>query len=343
VKTLLATEFRKNPALEQRLAELTELLSACQEKVNQEYVKPRFPVLLIMGVPRSGTTLFLQWLAASERWGYPSNTISRFYGAPYIGARVQQILFEHDYLNEITAYQQIASSTYTSSHGKTKGPTAPHEFWYFWRRFFAFEQDASVVPPEALKKVDVARLNAELATLEAALEKPLAMKAMLLNWNIPFLDAAFEKVLLVYIKRDPLYVLQSIMEKRREFGSEERWYGFKPREYHWLKGLDPITQVAGQVYFTQQAVEDGLSQVHESRKMVVDYEQFCREPAIVWERLQSTMAAEGCIIEGEYAGPDRFEATNRLRVSAERWVDLTKAFDAVQRMDSEGRPIGADQ
>ena len=331
MKTLLATEFRKNPALEQRLAELTELLSACQEKVNQEYVKPRFPVLLIMGVPRSGTTLFLQWLAASERWGYPSNTISRFYGAPYIGARVQQILFEHDYLNEITAYQQTASSTYSSSHGKTKGPAAPHEFWYFWRRFFTFDQDSNAVPPQALEHVDVARLNAELATLEAALDKPLAMKAMLLNWNIPFLDAAFEKVLFVHVKRDPIYVMQSILEKRREFGSEDSWYGFKPPEYRWLVKLDPVTQVAGQVHFTQRALEDGLAQVADSRKMTVGYEQFCREPAVIWKMLQSTVAAQGCSIEGPYSGPDHFEATNVARVSPERWVDFGNALKAIRQ------------
>jgi len=334
VSTFPPAEFRKNPILEQRLAELNGLLSMCQEMVNQEYAKPRFPILLIMGVPRSGTTLFFQWLAASGHWGYPSNTVSRFYGAPYIGARVQQILFEHDYMHEITAYQQTAA--YTSSQGKTQGPTAPHEFWYFWRRFFTFSEDANVVSPEALQKVDVARLNAELATLEAALDKPLAMKAMLLNWNIPFLDAAFEKVLFVHVKREPVYVMQSIIEKRREsFGSEDRWYGFKPPEYHWLKELDPITRVAGQVYFTQKAVDNGLSQVDESRKMIVGYEQFCQTPAVVWELLHSKMAAQGCSIEGQYAGPDSFATTNSARVSPARWNDFQKAFGTIQTMDGQ--------
>jgi hypothetical protein len=327
-------EFRKNATLEQLLTELNDLLSACQEQVNQAYTRPRFPVLLIMGVPRSGTTLFFQWLATSGRWGYPSNTVSRFYQAPYIGARVQQILFEHDYMNEITNRQN--ADAYTSSHGKTKGATAPHEFWYFWRRFFTFDQDANVVSPEALAKVDVARLNTELATLEAALDKPLAMKAMLLNWNIPFLDAALEKVLFVHVKRDPLYVMQSIMEKRLEyFGAEERWYGFKPPEYRWLIEHDPITQVAGQVYYTQKAVDEGLAHVDEARKLVVGYEQFCQNPAVVWEMLQAKMAAQGYCIEGQYAGPDSFATTNSARVSPARWNDFQKAFRTIQHMDGQ--------
>jgi len=327
-------EFRKSATLEQLLAELNGLLAVCQEQVNRQYTRPRFPLLLIVGLPRSGTTLFLQWLAESKQWGYPSNIISRFYGAPYIGARVQQILIEHDYKNQIADFQK--TEPYSSSLGTTRGATAPHEFWYFWRRFFPLAEDADVVPPAALANVDVARLNAELATLEAAQGKPLAMKAMLLNWHIPFLDTAFEKVLFVHVKRDPILVMQSILEGRRQnFGSEDRWYSFKPPEYRWLKELDPVHQVAGQVHFILKAVEEGLSQVAEPRKLEIDYEQFCQNPAEVWQRLQSRLAAQGYALEGTYQGPDRFEATTTVRVSPERWASFQDALVKVQKWEHQ--------
>lgn len=330
-------EFRNSPALEQLLAELNDLLSVCQQEVNHRYARPNFPILLIMGVARSGTTLFFQWLAKSRRFAYPSNLVSRFFRARYVGARVQQILVEHDYRNEIMGFEK--TEPYASSHGKTKGATAPHEFWYFWRRFFPVRGDAALVPPEALEDVDVTRLNAELATLEAALEKPLAMKAMLLNWNIPFLDRAFEKVLFVHVERDPLCVMQSIMEGRQHyFGSAESWYSFKPPEYRWLKELNPVTQVAGQVHFTQKAVKAGLSQVNESRKMAISYGRFCREPAAVWETLRCKMAAQGCRFVGRYEGPDHFEARNSVRVSAERWGQYQEALEAIQEVDSQRCP-----
>ncbi len=60
-----AAEFRKSATLEQLLAELNGLLAVCQETVNRQHTRPRFPLLLIVGLPRSGTTLFLQWLAES--------------------------------------------------------------------------------------------------------------------------------------------------------------------------------------------------------------------------------------------------------------------------------------
>ncbi len=325
-------EFYKSATLEHLLAELNGLLAVCQEQVNQQYTRPRFPLLLIMGLPRSGTTLFLQWLAESKQWGYPSNITSRFYGAPYIGVRIQQILIDHDYKGEITDFQKTVP--YASSLGKTKGATAPHEFWYFWRRFFPFDKDVDVVPSEALANVDVDCLNAELATLEAALGKPLAMKAMLLNWHIPFLDGAFKKVLFVHIKRDPLYVMQSIMEgRRRNFGSEEKWYSFKPPEYRWLKDLEPVHQVAGQVHFILKAVNEGLAHIAEPCKLEIDYEQFCLNPAGVWETLCSKMTAQGYKFEDDYHGPDHFEATTSMRVSPERWARFQDALAEIRKLD----------
>lgn len=323
-------EFRKNPTLEQVLTELNDLLSVCQEEVNRHYTSPNFPILLIMGVPRSGTTLLLQWLAESGHFAYPSNVISRFFRAPYIGARVQQMLVEHDYRNEITGFGK--TEPYTSQHGKTKGATAPHEFWYFWRRFFALVGNAGLLPPEKLERIDVAHLNAELASLEAALTKPLAMKAMLLNWHIPFLNSSFERALFIHVKRDPLYVMQSIMKGRREyFGSEYTWYSFKPPEYGWLKELDPVTQVAGQVHFTLRTVEAGLSQVDNSRKITIEYERFCREPALVWETLRSRLATQGYRLEDQYEGPHQFRARNTVRVSPERWHEYEEALEAIRK------------
>ena len=332
-------EFRRNPKLEQLLGELNGMLSTCQESVNRRYENLRFPILLMMGVPRSGSTLFMQWLAESQCFGYPSNIISRFYVAPYIGARLQQVLIENDFRNEITDFKK--NVPYESTLGKTQGALAPHEFWFFWRRFFTLGQNAHVVSPEVLEQVDVATFKRELASLEAALEKPLAMKGMFLNWHIPFLDAIFDKVLFVHVKRDPAYVVQSMLESRQKFfGSEDRWYSVKPPEYEWLKGLAPVKQVAGQVYFVQKAVEAGIAQVAESRTLVVNYEQFCETPAVIWEAIRSKMAAQGYALDGYYKGPRRFEAANRIRVSSQRWTDIQAALLAIQQ-PLRGSPVPA--
>ncbi len=328
-------EFRRNPKLEQLLGELNGLLSVCQEAVNRKYESLRFPILLLMGAPRSGTTLFMQWLVESQCWGYPSNLISRFFEAPYIGARVQQVLIENDFRNEITEFKE--NVPYESTLGKTQGALAPHEFWHFWRRFFTLGPEADIPSPESLAQTDVARFKRELASLEAALEKPLALKGMYLNWNIPFLDSIFDRVLFIHVKRDPAYVIQSLLESRQKFfGSEGMWYSVRPPEYTWLKDLDPVSQVAGQVYFVRKAVEAGMTQVAEPRRLSVDYERFCETPAETWEAIRSKMAAQDYTLDGEYTGPRSFEAANHIRVSPERWKDIQESFRAIQRNDNPG-------
>ena len=85
-------EHRRNPRLEALLDEISGLLGPVESEVAARYHMPAYPVVLVMGLPRCGSTLTMQWLAASGRFGYPSNLLSRFYAAPYVGARIQQLL-----------------------------------------------------------------------------------------------------------------------------------------------------------------------------------------------------------------------------------------------------------
>jgi hypothetical protein len=325
-------DFRRNNQLESLLKEVNGLLSRCQEEVNSQYTKPRFPLLLLMGAPHSGTTLFMQWLAESQQWAYPTNLISRFYAAPYLGARIQQILIENDIHGEISGFKPTAR--FTSTLGTTEGALSPHEFWYFWRRFFPLEQDADIVLPEKLTQVDVEKLNCEIATLEAALEKPLALKAMLLNWHIPFLDAAFDKVLFINLKRDPAYVVQSMLAGRqKQYGSEEIWYSFKPPEIAQLKTLPPVQQVAGQIQSIRQATDAGIAQVDPARAITLQYEGFCQNPAAAWAELVEKMAGLGYSLKREYDGPAHFDAADTIRVSPQRWHEIQQALDGMEQTE----------
>ena len=324
-------DFRRNHKLESLLREVNGLLTHCQEEVNRQYVRPRFPLLLLMGAPHSGTTLLMQWLAESQQWGYPTNLISRFYAAPYLGARIQQILIENDIHGEISGFKETVP--FTSTLGKTEGALAPHEFWFFWRRFFPLQPEADVVLPEKLAQVDIVRFKSELAALEAALGKPLALKAMLLNYHIPFLDAAFDKVLFVNLKREPAYVVQSMLEGRQKRnGAEEFLYSFRPPEYAWLKNLPPVAQVAGQIGFIRQATDAGMAQLDPARALTIHYEEFCRDPAATWADLVEKMAGLGYSLNRDYTGPGRFDAANTIRSSPERWADIQRALKDVERL-----------
>lgn len=127
---------------------------------------------------------------------------------------------------------------------------------------------------------------------------------MILNYTIPFLDAIFNKALFIQIKRDPVTNVSSVLDaRRRQLGSEAAWYSFKIPEYDELKDLDPVTQSAGQVYYIDKAVTRGMASVDESRKLVVQYEDFCEDPGQMFWQLAEKLK----LIERNYKGPEQFK------------------------------------
>ena len=322
--------FRKDETLERLLREVNTLLASAEEQVLTRYRMPRYPVVIIVGAPRCGSTLTLQWLAATGRFAYPTNLLSRFYGAPYIGARIQQILTEHDFQGEIFDFNPEVP--FTSNLGKTRGALAPHEFWYFWRRFFN-AADTHYLTPEEVQRADTARFAAELAALEDAFGKPLALKGMLINWNIPDVARALEKVIFLHVKRHPFYNIQSQLEARvKYFGRREPWHSLKPPEYHRLKALSPIEQVAGQIYHTVRAVEAGLAQLPPARRLEIRYEDFCAHPERLFHQLAEKFAQQSCTLNGPYTGPSRFEVANRVRLPE---ADCRAIIAAYRRFSGE--------
>ncbi len=270
----------------------------------------------------------MQWLASTGIVAYPTNMLSRFYGAPGVGALVQLMLTDerYNFRNEIIDFSQPLR--FESENGKTTGALAPNEFWYFWRRFLPFGE-LDWLPDEDLReRVDRRTLVGELSTLTRIFDKPFAMKGMILNYNIPFLDSIFDKVLFVRIKRDPVANVASVLQARqRQFGSAETWYSFKIPEYPQLRELDPVSQCAGQVSYINRALDRGMATVDQSRKLEIEYEQFCRDPRAVYLSLVDRLGLTE--MASEYGGPRSFtatetktgHATDSVREALERYQD----------------------
>lgn len=154
-------------------------------------------------------------------------------------------------------------------------------------------------------------MKAELAGMMGVFQRPFAAKAMLFNYNIPFLNTVFDKVLFVQIKRDPVDNAASVLQARkRQLGSEDAWYSFKIPEYEKLKGMSSVEQAAGQVSYINAAVTQGLWNVADDRKLVVHYEEFCRQPAAIFRQL-----AQKLDISAAYDGPEAFTPAPGARPS----------------------------
>ena len=300
--------FKRNLQLEVFMARLNSLLQCAEDQLleNQLLLGADYPVVFVMGPLRSGTTLFMQWLANTGILAYPTNLLSRFYAAPVVGAQIQLLLTDprYNFRNEILDFNSAIS--FESENGKTRGALAPNEFWYFWRRFLAEPERDVWTDDELRQSMNTRTMQAELAGVMDVFQKPFAAKAMLFNYNIPFLDSIMDKVIFVQIKRDPVANVASVLEARRQqLGSENAWYSFKIPEYEQLKCLDPVLQAAGQVYYIDQAVTKGLAKVDETRKLVVQYEDFCVNPGKIFKAVTEKIGMVDC----QYGGLEQFRAT----------------------------------
>lgn len=317
-----AAPFKRNDELERLLASLNDSLSAAEQKLLEgaHGLGRDHPIIFIMGPLRSGTTLFMQWLADSGVVAYPTNLLSRFYGAPAIGAQIQLLLTDprYDFRNEIPDFN--AAISFRSENGKTVGTLEPNEFWYFWRRFLPF-RDLDWLPDEELARVvDRDMLSKELTTLSRVFDKPFALKAMILNYNIPFLNAIFKKALFVQLRRDYVSNVSSVLDAReRQLGGREQWYSFKIPEYPKLKDLDPLAQAAGQVVHIDRAVTQGIGSIDQSRAMLVQYEDFCENPRHTFRELLDKLGLGDT--ETAYVGPERFNISRNAEIPERQAIE----------------------
>ncbi|HRX50759.1 MAG TPA: sulfotransferase [Candidatus Krumholzibacteria bacterium] len=299
-------EHRRNDELEAVLAELARDLEPAARDAVARHATPRLPLVLIVGCPRAGTTLAYQWLAAGGGFAYPSNLTARFPSAPWIGARVERLLADPACAHgEEMACGDLNPTPYRSRLGKTRGPAAPHEFWYFWRRHLP-AGETHALDAAQLAHVDVPRLRAELAAWEDVRRRPLLLKAMILNWNLPWLAQTLPTAVMLHVRRDDAETARSLLAARRAFsGDESRWYSFRPPAWTRLRGLDPVAQVAGQALHTRLDVEDGLARIPAGRRLTVDYDELCDAPERAYARLRSQLAPLGALLP-DYAGPRCF-------------------------------------
>lgn len=305
-----------------RISALEELLHNVNSNLisaNENYLKDseeRFTKIFLMGPHRSGSTLFMQWLANTGLAAYPTNLLSRFFGAPLIGAKIQQLLTDpqYNFRNEILDFNSNVS--FNSDNGKTKGALAPNEFWYFWRRFFPFKELDYMSRDDLNKKASLEEFQNELNALANIFEKPFAMKAMIMNQCIPTLAEQFNKSLFIWIRRDPVFNIQSALEARkRQYGDINSWYSFKIKEYPSLKGLEPLESVVGQIAAINYSIEQGMAELPKEQKIIIEYEDFCKNPEVYFNKIVQKLLEQGeCIENLKYSGESSFSNTNSWRL-----------------------------
>ncbi len=318
--------FAHNERLNELIGELKRLLLPVQEEMNTNDSVPQFPVGLVIGPPRSGTTLLMQFLASSGAFSYPTNLLARFAYAPYVGALIQKMLFDpaYDYQGEFSELR--GEVKFSSDLGKSCGALAVNEFFHFWRNYMekGFPEPFSA---EEFDQINFGALSGALASLERVFERPFCTKGMLQQFNLAEFFSRQPYLFFYRMVRDPLFICQSLLTARERFyGDRNVWWSVKPAEYVSLQNMGVYHQIAGQVYFTEQAIDRGVASIPEERQITIQYDEFCANPEAIYRSIVDRYAGLDISLPTNYSGPSAFVSTNKLRIEPKDFEGLRLAY-----------------
>ena len=103
-----------------------------------------------------------------------------------------------------------------------------------------------------------------------------------------------------------------------------------------MENFDPFHQVAGQVFYTNRAIENGLKQVDVSRWLEITYDAFCESPQVVYEQIADKLDFIGYSLRPIYQDPQRFESTDVIRLPSENFKKIGLAYENFSRTVLKG-------
>ena len=303
---------------------INDALSQIPEQGTKQSLFESAPNTYIIGCPRSGTTAVSQYLAATNIWNYPSNFTTRFVASPYMALLLQQGMQDAGVL------ERGAQISFESSLGRSKGMLNINEFFHFFRRFLQ-SNDVAAFSSDYLAKLDLATMFNKLKEPYLINNKPFLCKAMMLQYNLLDIMQFCSNDLFLYIKREPSYVMQSIYQARiQQNGKLDAWWSMKPLEYSWLQDLSPIEQIAGQVFYTQQTIENALSKINSKNYLSIQYSDFTQSPSGVLSQIAEKYSGLGTNINAQMANTlvsaHNLENKNQVKIDVSIFSALQDAY-----------------
>ena len=222
------------------------------------------------------------------------------------------------------------ASDFTSLRGVTRSLWEPHEFGYFWSRWFDLGQETHFLDPEMRARVDTRGLVRSIVAMQSVQRRPLAFKNNTwFSFQADLLADVFPEAVFVSCCRDPYYVAQSIWMQRIDlYGDPARWWSVRPPDYAEIVQLPPLEQVARQAISIDLTTNRTLARIDPARVIRADYQDVAREPRKFVADVVTAVLERDAVAGVQFDKiPQRFEATDRSRLDEETAAQLRAAVD----------------
>lgn len=255
----------------------------------------RPPVVLVVGPPRSGTTLLYELLVTGCRFAYFSNAAHRLHRSPVAATRLFRPVIRR------------WRGSFESEHGRIRGWGAPCEAGWIWNRWMPGsapmdETDVGAMPVETMRRT--------VGAIARILDAPFLTKNVNHSVRLRALDAVFPGCIVIEIRRDDADTIRSIYRLRRSRSGEagvRSWLSVKPRAWARMRDAGPIEQIAAQVQGVRADIEHDIRWLGAERRLVLSYESLCRDPRGELERIERFLGARGMTIQRRQDIPESFD------------------------------------
>lgn len=226
--------------------------------------EPSRPIVLIVGSPRSGSTLLYQVLTAHLSVSYPTNLTELFAQSP------------------ITATARFARFArrkhfYASYYGQTASFGSPSDAFSLWNRWLGTDRYHA---PDMVDEPTGAGMRSFFGAWETAFEAPFLNKNNRNTFAVSLLARQLPTSRFIVCRRDPVFTAQSLVEARENVQGD-RSIGWGLAATAGLDGKDHLVAVAEQVSAIESTLEQQLASVPADRIFEVEYRKLCAEPASV--------------------------------------------------------------
>ena len=246
--------------------------------------------------PRSGTTLVAQYLINLFCCQYVTNLTSLFPRSPIAASRI------------FRGRKEFQPGDYNAFYGKSTGLSGANDGLYLWDKWIGYDRDN---PNVDLTSEGAIQMRQFFGAMQQSDPLPIITKV-----NRAFICAdqiaeALPSAMFVCLSRDPVLMAQSLYLAREAIlGDMSQPYGVNHPN---RDRADPVEDVCRQTEFYIEQTARLTECLGPDRLCVLQYEDFCRDPAGVtnWARNEADLEYR---VESSASASDSFRVSNARRV-----------------------------